>query len=64
MEIQNDGHGVMKVSPGGAWDTSTGRQAAQMAPGITEKFIIRINKDRPGTLKPPVQGVERGEHLQ
>lgn len=32
-----------------------------MAPGVTEKFIVRINKDSKGTLKLPAQGVETGQ---
>lgn len=50
------------------WDTleKHGIQAQdstrpQVAPGVTEKFITRINKDSKGIVKLPVRGVESGQ---
>lgn len=50
MEIQNNRHGMVQVSTGEAWGTGTGQPEAQMAPGVMEKFIVRINRDSTGDV--------------
>lgn len=46
----------------GIWAQDSPRP--QAAPGVTEKFITRINKDSRGTLKLPVRGMGSGQPLK